>query len=73
MSDHEDGSTHLFFCVFKGFDDSAAGFAVQISGGFICQDQQGMIDQASRNSRSLAFPSAGYLSAIWSMPKRLIR
>ena len=45
MGHHEDGGLQGFLGLLKGPDHRPAGLGVQIAGGFVRQDQQGVVDE----------------------------
>ncbi len=57
MRHHQNSRVHFLFCLFKSLYHRPAGFTVQIPGRFIRQDQQRIVDQASRHGASLPFPA----------------
>ena len=69
MRYHKDRGIQLMACLFKGADDSLAGFGIQIPGGFICQHDQRMVDQSTGDCGSLFF-TPGYFGGILAADMR---
>ena len=51
-------------CLQKGVDDCPAGSGIQISGGFVGEDQQGIVDERPCHGSALFLP-AGDLCRIF--------
>ena len=61
---HEDGGLQGFLGLFKGANHRPAGLAVQVAGGFVRQDQQGMVDERPGHGGTLLL-TAGDLRRVF--------
>ena len=64
MGYHEDGGLQGFLGLFKGANHRPAGLAVQVAGGFVRQDQQGMVDERPGHGGTLLL-TAGDLRRVF--------
>jgi hypothetical protein len=53
MGGHDDGPPQALVQLFDEAQDTAASFGVQVSGGFICQNQSRVVYESPGNSRAL--------------------
>ena len=63
MSYHEDGGLQSVPGLLEGADDGTAGLGVQVAGGLVGQDHQGVVDEGPGNGSALLF-SAGNLRRV---------
>jgi hypothetical protein len=60
VCDHDDGEILFVVELFEEFEDAGAGIGIEVSGGFICEEDFGFCHEGSGDSTALHFASGEF-------------